>query len=61
MIMLAHVLAVIMNVVVTTMVEAAKWVGFTLAYLGLKPGLEAQTASPTLPLQCTLQYTAVQQ
>ena len=35
----------------------AKWVGFTLAYLGLKPGLEAQPASPTLPLHCTLQFT----
>ena len=42
---------VIMNAVtpmVLVMLAAAKWTGFTLAYLGLKPGLEAHPASPTL-------------
>ena len=66
MIMLTYILVVIMNVVVMTMVLvvlAAKCAGFTLAYLGLKPGLEAHTASPTLalllPAHCsTLQCTA---
>ena len=45
---------VIMNAVtpmVLVMLAAAKWTGFTLAYLGLKPGLEAhqQPGLPTLP------------
>ena len=59
---------VIMNAVtpmVLVMLAAAKWTGFTLAYLGLKPGLEAH--QPGLPTHCppctaapVLPHTAVQ-
>ena len=36
------------QVTMVLVVLAAKCAGFTLAYLGLKPGLEAHPASPTL-------------
>ena len=56
---------VIMNAVTPmVMLAAAKWTGFTLAYLGLKPALRpTDTASPHCP-PCTaapvLPHTAVQ-
>ena len=57
-----------MNVVAMTMVLVvflAKCAPLTLAYFGLKPGLEAHPASPTLPqlhsLHCSvaLQHMAI--
>ena len=50
---------VIMNALtpmVLVMLAAAKWTGFTLAYLGLKPGLEAH--QPGLPTHCCSPCTA---
>ena len=59
---------VIMNAVtpmVLVMLAAAKWTGFTLAYLGLKPALRPTSpASPHCCPPCTaapvLPHTAVQ-